>query len=95
VPSPRTTDFPAGALVVTALVSELLEDDACRTLLEDVFPSLRNAMFRSFYAGMTPLMISAATPHVGRIGLADLEQRLVAARAASRDAEPVPTVPGL
>jgi arylsulfatase A-like enzyme len=79
----RIGEFAPDAVVATTPVGRLLEDDATRALIEDVFPSARNDSFRRYFSGMTPLMLAASMPQVTKDRLDELEVRLVAAAGPS------------
>jgi arylsulfatase A-like enzyme len=92
-PAPRMTDFPRTAHVVATPVGRLLEDDRTRHLVEDAFPMTRNASFRQYFSGMTPLMLTAAMPQVRMQQLAELESALEAARGGASDVAPDEPIP--
>jgi arylsulfatase A-like enzyme len=77
--APRVSDFASDALVTTVPLARLLENEAARALIEEAFPAMRSAMLRKFYSGMTALMVSAATPQVGKPELDRLEEELATA----------------
>jgi arylsulfatase A-like enzyme len=77
-PVPLISDFPRGAYVVSTPIGHLLDDERTRDLIREAFPATRNDSFGRYFAGMTPIMLTAAMPQVKKERLDELESQLVA-----------------